>query len=143
MGELVPVRKTSRALPAMVAAASDNTRQRFLEFFASNIRNRHTRRSYSLAVREFLNWCEAADVGSLRDVRPLHVAAWIEEQAQTHKAPTVKLRLAAIRHLFDWLVNGQIVPVNPAASVRGPSHIVRKDQTPMLEPAEARKLLDS
>jgi site-specific recombinase XerC len=55
----------------------------------------------------------------------------------------VKLRLAAIRHLFDWLVNGQIVPVNPAASVRGPSHIVRKGQTPMLEPAEARKLLDS
>jgi site-specific recombinase XerD len=143
MGELVPARKTSRALPAMVAAAGDDTRQRFLEFFASNIRNRHTRRSYSLAVREFLNWCEAADVGSLRDVRPLHVAAWIEEQSQTHKAPTVKLRLAAIRHLFDWLVNGQIVPVNPAASVRGPSHVVRKGQTPMLEPAEARKLLDS
>jgi site-specific recombinase XerC len=76
-------------------------------------------------------------------VRPLHVAAWIEEQSQTHKAPTVKLRLAAIRHLFDWLVNGQIVPVNPAASVRGPSHIVRKGQTSMLEPAEARRLLDS
>jgi site-specific recombinase XerC len=24
------------------------------------------------------------------------------------------------RHLFDWLVTGQVVPVNPAASVRGP-----------------------
>jgi len=35
------------------------------------------------------------------------------------------------------------VPVNPAASVRGPSHIVRKGQTLMLEPSEARKLLDS
>jgi integrase len=76
-------------------------------------------------------------------VRPLHVAAWVEQQTQTHKAPTAKLRLAAIRHLFDWLVNGQVVPVNPAASVRGPTHVVRKGQTPLLEPKEARKLLDS
>jgi hypothetical protein len=29
---------------------------------------------------------------------------------------------AARRHLFDWLVTGQVVPVNPAASVRGPRH---------------------
>ena len=39
-------------------------------------------------------------------------------------APTVKQRLAALRHLFDWLVNGQVVPVNPAHSVRGPRHVV-------------------
>lgn len=76
-------------------------------------------------------------------MRPLHVAAWLEQQTQTHKAPTAKLRLAAIRHLFDWLVKGQIVPVNPAASVRGPTHVVRKGQIRLLEPKEARKLLDS
>jgi hypothetical protein len=29
---------------------------------------------------------------------------------------------AARRHLFYWLVTGQVVPVNPAASVRGPRH---------------------
>jgi integrase len=40
-------------------------------------------------------------------------------------------------------VVGQIVPVNPAASVRGPKHIVRKGKTPVLEPVEARALLDS
>jgi integrase/recombinase XerC len=49
-------------------------------------------------------------------------------------------RAAARRHLFDWLVVGQIVPVNPASSVRGPKRIVRKSKTPVLEPAEARKL---
>jgi len=58
-------------------------------------------------------------------------------------APTVKQRLAAIRHLFDWLVVGQVVPVNPAASVRGPQHIVTHGKTPVLDPAEARTLLDS
>jgi len=55
----------------------------------------------------------------------------------------VKQRLAAIRHLFDWLVVGQVVPVNPTDSVRGPKHIVRKGKTPVLEPVEARALLDS
>ena len=33
--------------------------------------------------------------------------------------------------------------MNPAASVRGPSHVVRQGKTPVLEPAEARALLDS
>ena len=28
--------------------------------------------------------------------------------------PSVKQRLAALRQLFDWFVNGQIVPVTPA-----------------------------
>ena len=73
----------------------------------------------------------------------MHVAAYIEQMTRVLSAPTVKQRLAAIRHLFDWLVTGQIVPVNPAASVRGPSHKVRRGKTPVLEPAEARKLLDA
>jgi site-specific recombinase XerC len=34
----------------------------------------------------------------------------------------VKQHLAAIRMLFDWLVTGQVVPMNPAASVRGPRY---------------------
>jgi site-specific recombinase XerC len=34
------------------------------------------------------------------------------------RPPTVKQRLAAVRMLFDWLVVGQVVSVNQAASVR-------------------------
>ena len=34
------------------------------------------------------------------------------------------------------------VPVNPAAAVRGPKHVVTKGATPVLTPAEARALLD-
>jgi site-specific recombinase XerD len=82
-------------------------------------------------------------VTSITTVQPLHVAVWIERQTQTSAAPTVKQRLAAIRHLFDWLVTGQIVPHNPAASVRGPSHTTKKGRTPVLEASEARQLLDS
>ena len=121
-------------VPALVAAAGDRARLRFLEFFAAAIRNPHTRRAYGRAVGDFLAWCEAAGVPSLAAVQPLHVATWIEAQTRELAAPTVKQRLAAIRHLFDWLVTGQVVPVNPAASVRGPSHIVQRGKTPVLGP---------
>jgi site-specific recombinase XerD len=130
-------------LPALIAAGGDRAGIRFMEFFASTIRNPHTRRAYGRAVGAFLAWCERTGVASIAAVQPLHVAAWIEMQTREQSAPTVKQQLAAIRHLFDWLVTGQIVPVNPAASVRGPSHIVRQGKTPVLEPAEARALLDS
>jgi site-specific recombinase XerD len=116
---------------------------RFLEFFAAQIRNPNTRRAYGRAVADFTAWCEDHGVPSIVAVQPLHVAAWVELQQQTHAAPTVKQRLAGLRHLFDWLVTGQVIPVNPAASVRGPSHVVKVGKTPVLDPAEARALLDS
>lgn len=55
----------------------------------------------------------------------------------------MKQHLAAIKMLFDWLVTGQIVPTNPAASVRGPKHVVKKGKTPVLTAEEARQLLQS
>ena len=45
--------------------------------------------------------------------------------------------------LFDWLVVGQVVPLNPAAVLRGPRHSVSKGKTPVLTPEKARLLLDS
>jgi hypothetical protein len=41
---------------------------------------------------------------------------------------------------FDWLVVGQVVPVNPAASVRGPRYSVSKGLTPIVSAEEARGL---
>jgi site-specific recombinase XerD len=130
-------------LPVLVMSAGERAGIRFLEFFASAIRNPHTRRAYARAAGDFLGWCAGAGVPSITAVQPLHVAAWIELQTATHAAPTVKQRLAAIRHLFDWLVTGQIVPHNPAASVRGPAHSTKKGKTPVLDASEARQLLDS
>ena len=130
-------------VPALIAAAGEGASLRFLEFFAANIRNPHTRRAYARAVTEFLTWCDDQGVPSVAAVQPLHVAAWIEQQTREHAAPTVKAQLAAIRHLFDWLVTGQVMPVNPAGSVRGPSHIVKVGKTTVLAPEEARTLIDS
>lgn len=126
-----------------MTVAGERAHLRFLEFLAGSIRNAHTRRAYAGAVAEFLAWCEGRGVISVADVHPLHVAGYIEALSRARSAPTAKQRLAAIRRLFDWLVVGQIMPHNPAASVRGPSHVVKRGKTPVLAPNEARQLLDS
>jgi site-specific recombinase XerD len=144
MNQVAPIATTTTTrLPMLIVAAGDQAARRFLEFFAANIRNPHTRRAYGRAVAEFLAWCDDQGVPSITAVQPLHVAAWIEQQTREHAAPTAKLRLAALRHLFDWLVMGQVMPVNPAGSVRGPSHTVAVGKTPVLSPEEARALIDS
>lgn len=137
-----PIVSGGKVLPALVVASGERASVRFLEFFAASIRNPHTRRAYGRAVADFLAWCEEHGVRSVMAVQPLHVAAWIEMQVRTKAAPTAKLRLAALRHLFDWLVVGRVLPTNPAASVRGPRHVVKVGRTAVLEPAEARALLE-
>jgi len=140
---LAPCSACNPVVPALVAAAGEGAGLRFLEFFAAAIRNPHTRRAYARAVADLLAWCADQGAPSIAAVQPLHVATSIEMQTRERAAPSVKQQLAAIRHLFDWLVTGQVVPTNPAASVHGPSHVVRQGKTPVLEPAEARALLDA
>lgn len=130
-------------VPTLVRGAGERAQTRFWEFFITNVRNAHTRRAYGRAIGEFLAWCERQGVASIVDVGPLHVGAYVEALTRSRSAPTAKQRLAAIRMLFDWLVTGQIVPTNPAASVRGPKHVVKVGKTPVLDPTEVRALLDS
>ena len=76
-------------------------------------------------------------------IESVHIATYFEELQRARSAPTAKLRLAALRHLFDWMVIGQILPINPAAAVRGPRYVVRRGKTPVLDPTEARQLIDA
>ena len=57
-----------------VTAAGERASMRFLEFFAANIRNPHTRRAYYRAAEEFLPWYAAAGVPSIVAVQPVRVA---------------------------------------------------------------------
>jgi site-specific recombinase XerD len=115
--------------------------RRTIEFFTVNIRNPNTRKAYARSAADFAGWCELHGIADVREVQPVHVAAYIE--GLRIAAPSVKQRLAALRMLFDWLVIGQVMPTNPASSVRGPRHSVKKGKTPVLSAAEARALLDS
>ena len=130
MTALIPSSNAAPIVPALIAAAGERAGVRFLEFFAANIRNPHTRRAYRRAAEEFLTWCASAGVPSIAAVQPVHVATCIEAATCGLAAPSVKQRLAALRHLFDWLVNGQVVPINPAYTVRGPRHVVTVGTNP-------------
>jgi site-specific recombinase XerD len=128
------------SLPALVTAAGERASRRFVEFFTANIRNPNTRQAYARAVADFCQWCESRGL-ALENLEPVIVASYIEQHPGS--PPTVKQHLAAIRMLFDWLVIGQVIPMNPAASVRGPKYVVKRGKTPVISSAEARILLDS
>jgi site-specific recombinase XerD len=134
---------TTANAPALVVAAGSRASYRYLEFFTAQIRNPHTRRAYVRAAAEFFDWLAAKDVARLEAIESMHVATYIEELQRARSAPTAKLRLAALRRLFDWMVIGQIMAINPAATVRGPRHVVRRGKTPVLDAAEARRLIDA
>jgi integrase/recombinase XerD len=141
----IPQRDLARAgmenLPAAIGRAGDAATWRFVEFFAATIRNRNTRFAYAEAVSQFFAWCEKNRVYTLPQIKPVVVASYIESHSGA--APTVKQHLAAIKMLFDFLVTGQIVPMNPASSVRGPKYVVHRGKTPVLKADQARTLLDS
>jgi site-specific recombinase XerD len=125
----------------LIGRAGDRAARRFVEFFTVNICNRNTRAAYARAAAVFLRWCEGQGIDRLQDVQPVHVAAYIERLQGQLSAPTVKQHLTGIRMLFDWLVTGQVIPSNPAHSVRGPRHSVSKGSTPVLSSEEATALL--
>jgi site-specific recombinase XerD len=130
-------------VPAIIADAGEDAVTRFAEFFTANIRNPHTRRAYFRNAVTFLRWCESKGARELKAIKPVLVAAYIEQLQKTHSRPSVKQQLATIRMLFDWLVTGQVMAVNPAHAVRGPRHVVTQGKTPVLGAEETRALLDS
>ncbi len=141
-GGFVEVSGATTFLPALVEHAGPRATKRFAEFFAAEIRNPKTRRAYAFAVRRFSEWCEARGLG-LERIEPIVVAAYVEELQKELASPSVKQHLAAIRRMFDYLATGGVLQSNPAASVRGPKHVVKVGKTPVLTEEEARALFDS
>ena len=75
----------------MIAGAGEAAALRFLEFFTVNIRNSNTRAAYGRATGAFLRWCEDRGIRELRQVQPVHVAAYIE-QLQPERAASFQPR---------------------------------------------------
>ena len=130
------------SVPAVIAGAGEHARERFFEFFAAQIRNRNTRAAYLQAAHQFFAWCQERRL-SLAEIRPTHVAAYIEGKQRELSPPSVKQHLAGLRMLFNWLVLGHIMATNPALFVKGPRFSRQVGVTPILEAEQMRRLLDS
>src|SRR4051794_1777559 len=101
-------------LPAVIADQGEKAALRFFSFFTDTI-NPNTRAAYYRNAMRFFAWTAAQGL-SLATIRGYHVSAYLAELATDHATPTVKQHLAALRMLFDWLIVGQVLEVNPAAA---------------------------
>ncbi len=133
--------KAPSAVQLVIANSGRGAFRRILEFFTAEIRNGHTRRAYARVVGEFLAFASERGMTRLQDIDPVTVAGYVEHRPGA--IPTRKLHLAAVRRFFDYLVIGQIVPVNPATSVRGPAYAVTEGLTPAFDVQQVRTLLAS
>ena len=136
-------------LPSVIADAGEKAGRRFFEFFTANIENRNTREAYARDVGQFLDWCHQNGL-SLERIEPTHVAAYVKVRQDARdkggsqcSKPTTKRKLAAILMMFDYLVTGEVIPFNPASSVRGPKYVVKTGKTPVLDQEQTRRLLNS
>ncbi|MEO7274459.1 MAG: site-specific integrase [Vicinamibacterales bacterium] len=133
-----------QGLPQIVRRAGPEAERRTLEFFETGISNRNTRQAYAQAVMRFMRWAENRNL-ELTDITVFTVSAYVAEMSREYSARSVRQHLGAIRGLFDYLVGGKVVAVNPASSVRGPQDdgAATKTLAPALQPQQIRLLLDS
>ena len=126
----------------MLATGEKGTEE-FLIFFAGMIRNENTRQAYLRAWARFDGWGKQVGLKHLSEIRPLHVATYIESISGELSASSVKQHRAALSKCFDFLVVRQIVGENPVATVVGPKLKVTKGKTPTLTDEEFLDLIES
>ena len=138
---LTLARAESFQVPALIADVGPEATKRFFEFFTVPIRNKNTRQAYYHAIGQFLNWCQQANFRHLKDIEPIHVAAYIEQHSGS--AATIKQHMAAIRMMFSWLTQKGILAINPAREVQTPKFSRVEGKTPAFSTEEVQKVLES
>jgi integrase len=129
--------RSALIVPAMIADAGDRAARRFLDFFAASIGNDNTRMAYYRAVCSFFAWLEQHGLDELADIEPFHVAAYLKALRVSDAGDRAVKERTASRPV------GQVLAINPAHSVRGPKHVVKRGKTPVLTEEQARRLLAS
>ena len=64
--------------PPAVFLPSEKAGERFFGFFTAHIRNKNTQRAYYKTACRFSDWCQGRGLLDLAQVKPPHVAAYIE-----------------------------------------------------------------
>jgi len=147
-GELVSLAESgsrtegAQHLPRIITDAGDKALLSFVNYFTAEIPNENTRRAYLQAWRQFGKWAEGRGV-RLDQVKPFMLAAYREELLKRYHVRSVKQHLSALRRLFDQMVIDQVIPLNPAATVRGPKFSAKQGVTPILSEEEIRKLFNA
>lgn len=90
-----------------------------------------TRAVYGIAVRQWLDWCADHQLDPLKVIRA-HIELWQRELEAAGKKPrTVANRIGAVACWYGYLVEEDVLTVDPAARVKRPK-IERKSPTAWL-----------
>jgi integrase/recombinase XerD len=112
-----------------------------IEWFA-NITNRHTRRTYENAIRDFMRFTSIVRPEEFRIVTRAHVIAWRDDlERRGLDRATRRNRLAALSSLFEYLCEKNAVTHNPVKGVKRPKTDSGEGRTPAIGDHQARKLL--
>lgn len=111
------------------------------KFLTANVRNANTHKACARAASEFVLWGEEVALTDLRNIEPVHVAAYVD---------TLFPCPASSASSYTWpgcvgFLTGLPQPVfatNSASSVRTPKHPVGKGKALVLAAEEARALMD-
>ena len=116
-----------------------------VEWF-KNIRNRHTKRAYENAIKDFVLFTGIKRPEEFRGVTRAHVIAWRDALGdrlgdRAVIGTTIRHRLAALSSLFQYLCDKNAVTHNPVKGVKRPKVESDVGKTPAIADHQARRLL--
>lgn len=107
--------------------------------FIASFENVKTRDAYRLDLKHWLGWCATMNVEPLT-IRRTHIDLYLHAvRDQGYADSTRARRLSTISSFFNWLVDEDLAPANPAARVK-PIKVNRPDM-PSLNKHEMHRLL--
>jgi len=126
----------------LVAGSSESKRQKtaetLLNILEGRIRNKNTKSGYKVAWRSFFGFCSEYKL-ELNRVKPYHIGMWLKRHPGS--VATQRQHLAAVRLLFDHLLQEGVAEHNPAARAKPPRLERESAHTPVFEQEEIKKFL--
>src|ERR1700736_2946492 len=122
------------------ASKRAKTAETLLNILEGRVSNSNTRKAYKAAWRSFFAFCSEYKL-ELDRARPYHVGMWLKRH--TGSVATQRQHLAAVRLLFDHLLEKGVADINPAARAKAPRLERECAHTPIFEQNEIKAFLDA
>ena len=129
---------TDLVIPDPRESKRQKTAETFLNILEGRIRNPNTRSAYKVAWRSFIAFCSEYKL-DLECVKPYHFGLWLKRHPGG--VATQRQHLAAVRLLFDHLLEQGLVDLNPAARAKPPRLERESSHTPVFEEDEIKAFL--
>jgi integrase/recombinase XerD len=125
-------------IPSSSEAKRQKTAETLLNILEGRIRNKNTRSAYKIAWRSFFEFCSVYKL-EVERVKPYHFGLWLKRHPGS--VATQRQHLAAVRLLFDHLLEQGVVDLNPAARAKPPRLERETSHTPVFEEDEIKAFL--